>query len=91
MEGFSDGDGSGLEEGLFLRGEAVRDATLARTAVALPDLGFCACSGEVVYECCLLICGCVMVAAVSGERFIDEAAMVLVEFFRIQVIAMSAA
>lgn len=75
MDGLSEGEGDGLAGGLFLRGDAVLDATLARTAVALVHFDLWLCS---VYECCRLTLGCVIVAAVRGDRLSEEAAIVSV-------------
>ena len=56
--------GIGLVVGLLLRGDAVLDATLASTVVASVGDDFD--ESDFVYECCRLIAGGVIVAAVRG-------------------------
>lgn len=72
---FSKGEGAGLEAGLFLRGDAVREATSASTAVALLHLDrwLCSVTPDVQRRS---TCGWAMVAAVT-DRLSDEAAMVV--------------
>ena len=65
----------GLDGGLRLRGDAVLDATFARTVVA--SVGECLAASDFVYECCRLIAGGVIVAAVKGLLLRDCVAMLL--------------
>ena len=68
------GDSDDVDVSLFRRGQGVLDATFERTVVAslegllfVPGLDSC--------ECCRLMDGGVIVAAVSGDRFLEEAAI----------------
>jgi hypothetical protein len=71
--GLSEGDEIGLDGGLLLRGDAVLEATLAKTVVA--SVGEVLAASDLVYECCRLIAGGVIVAAVRGLLLRECAAM----------------
>ncbi len=73
MGGLSEDDDVGLDGGLLLRGDAALDATFARTVVA--SVGEFLVAPDFVYECCRLIAGGVIVAAVKGLLLRDCAAM----------------
>lgn len=73
--GLSEGDVVALDAGLLPRGDAVLDATFANTVVASVGEGLAA--SDFVYECCRLIAGGVIVAAVKGLRLRECAAMLL--------------
>lgn len=66
--------GIGLVVGLLRLGDAVLDATLDRTVVA--SVGDDLVESLLVYECCRLIAGGVIVAAVRGLLLSEWFAMV---------------